>query len=335
MPVPNKDDRGTSEQEATGTLDEQDQAFSDAFDTASVEPAGVDDKGEKTDQPAGDLPEKKDSAEPAAVDSSPPASSSASSPQDTGSYEQQYKTLQGIHRHDRETWESERTQLLAKITEMEKGGGTQTVTQDKKSIEDAGKLLDELKDSLSDEERAQLDEYKQEFDIVSKMEGLQRKVEMAKLRKDLVGMLEEIKGQLQPVQAFVSQSAEDRDVADRNAHFSAIEEKHADYAKYRDDGSLMNWIDSLPVHRRQGYKDICKSGTVEEVISLYDEFKSDNNIPIEGNNDSPPNVVKLDKERRKDALRSPTGRKSAVNPTHTPATSFEDSFDEAINEQGG
>ena len=335
MPLQNKDDRGTSEQEATVTLEEQDQAFSEAFDTASVEVPAGDDKDDKSDLPAEDLPEKKDTAEPAAVVPSPPASSSESSPQDAGTYEQQFRTLQGIHKHDREVWEGERTKLLAKIADMEKGGGAQTVTQDKKTIEDAGKLLDELKDSLSDEERAQLDEYKQEFDVVSKMEGLQRKVEMAKLRKDLVGMLEEIKNQLQPVQAFVAQSTEDRDVADKNAHFSAIEERHADYAKYRDDGSLMKWIDSLPVHRRQGYKDICKSGTVEEVISLYDEFKSDNNIPIEGNSDTPPNVVKLDKERRKDALRSPTGRKSAVNPAHSPATSFEESFDEAINKQGG
>jgi len=345
------DDRGTLEnkdqQLPPDNVNDADSAFSDAFDTATKEQeipdtAVVDDK---TPVPVEDADKKKPDADTAPAPDSPP-DKKADPPLDKdkdGSYEQQYRTLQGIHKHDREIWNDEKSQLLAQIDELKKGGDKPTVTQDKKTIEEADKFLQEIRDSLTEEELAQLAEYKQEFDVVSKMEGLQRKVEMGKLRKDIMelvnGIKETIQSQLKPVQESVTQFAEDREESDKAAHFGSIKEKHADFETYRDNGSIKEWIAKQPVHLRPGLIEVYANGTSDQIISMLDQFKHDNNITPKLEDEPPDtqlpdNVVKI-KETKKDAMRSPVSRKTAVNPTHTPAESFEDAFEEALKKQKG
>ena len=105
--------------DTTGTLETKDE-FAEAFDVAQ----GI---GDRADLTAADDPANTKEEEPAAVipPETPPVTPPVETPppaeQQPGEtdekYEQRYKTLQGIHKHDKEVWETERTTLLSQLEE--------------------------------------------------------------------------------------------------------------------------------------------------------------------------------------------------------------------------
>ncbi len=251
-------------------------------------------------------------------------------------FEQQYKTLQGIHKHDREVWEGEKAELLTRLEALEKAQPVVTAkaTEEKKA-ENASDLLHSIFDSLSEEQKAQLKEYDEEFDVISKMEGLKREAQFKQLKKDLDDFKAEIKSQLQPAENLVKTVTEEREADERNSHFAALHEAHSDYETYRDDGSILAWIDAKPKYLQDAMRNTYEKGTVEDVISLLNDFKKDNNIAaIESVAD---NVVHLEAEKvaRKNAMTSPVTKRGAVNPGSAVAQDFDGAFDEALNKQGG
>lgn len=311
-----------------------------AFDEAFVEATKV---GEPADVSAADNPDNV-KAEAPLTEAKPPVpepdvatpepDASLQQPGETDEkYEQRYKTLQGIHRHDKESWDTERTKLLSDLEEAKKPK-TPVITEEKKIAAEA------FVDSLTDEQKKQLEEYEQDFDVVSKMEGMKRSAELAKLRKEMQEWKDEVTSQLTAQQAKVAPALELAETAERDSHFNMIRqgyrledgtvvEGHGDFETYRDDGSLLKWIDAKPKYLQSAMKKTYSQGTPQDVIDLYTDFKRDSNIPL--NNQPSDNVIPINsrKAERKQALTSVTTRRGAVNIASSVRDDFDGAFEEA------
>ena len=182
--------------------------------------------------------------------------------------------------------------------------------------------------------------------MVSKMEGIKRSVELGKLRKEMQVWKEEVTAQLATQSttfdtriAPVVKMAEDNE---RDAHFDMIREGyslsdgtqvqgHNDFEKYRDDGTLMAWIESKPKYLQPVLKQTYSQGSAVDVIDLFTDFKRDSNIPLTPTPSD--NVVAIDKNKaaRKQALTAVTTRRGAINTGKAIADDYEGAFDEALN----
>jgi len=76
-----------------------------------------------------------------------------------------------------------------------------------------------------------------------------------------------IEQQVRPIATRIQES-------EVSAHTRAIEKAHPDMGKMIADGSLDQWIDSLPAYQQLGARQVCDHGTAQEVISLFDNFKA-------------------------------------------------------------
>jgi hypothetical protein len=264
--------------------------------------------------------------------------------------EQRYKTLQGIHKHDKKAWDEEKTALLAQIEEAKKPKTPDKTPEQKKEDTIAAEAF---VDSLTEEQKKQLEDYEADFDVVSKMEGLKRTRELAKLRKEMTDWKAEVKAEMEATIAAKSSEVDSKiapavklaEENEREAHFSLIREGytkedgtvvsgHNDFKQYVDDGSLKEWIESKPSYLQTAMKRTYESGAAQDVIDLLADFKRESNIQSNLPSD---NVVNLDakKAARKAALTSVPSRRGAINTGKAVADDFEGAFDEAMNKAGG
>lgn len=252
-------------------------------------------------------------------------------------YEQRYKTLQGIHRHDKEAWEIEKQSYLAELENLRKSARPDLSAPDESTAED---LYNESL-TLTDEEKEEMARYEQDFDVVSAMEAKKRKIDLSKLRKEfqetLKTSLNGIVSQLTPVLESVHKSDQER-------HFASIRGAHEDFEVYRDSGEIVSWIESKPAYIQRALKETYDNGTTQDIIDLISDFKQENNLTINSNinsNSSPPNtpntsnVLNIKKAEKKQNLTAVTTRKGAVNPSYAIAEDYEGAWDEAIRKQGG
>lgn len=229
-------------------------------------------------------------------------------------YEQRWKSLDGILRKKDE----EKAQLQAKIDEL-----SQKLNPPPPIITDT-KKEDELE--LSPEEKAELEQYYQDFDVVAKMESLNRKIEAAKLKKELKGLVEPLQAQLQELIEWRNTALAGMEEEARTVHFNTVKEVHPDYETYHNDGSIQRWIDAQPTARKVGLEYVVEKGSAEDVIALLNEFKAENNI-------SPSNVVNINSQRKDEkrlTMTPPVTKKGPVAPAMGVATNYEDAFDEAL-----
>lgn len=250
---------------------------------------------------------------------------------DEETHEQRWKSLQGIYKHDKEQWETEKTNLLSQLEEAKKV----------KAPEESGKkpsVSDDFVDSLSPEEKAEFDEYDSEFDVISKMEGKKRERAFKALRKEFLEWKEEIVSQLKEAsesgKVAVQKAESLEDLRAEEEHFSRIRAEHSDFEKYRDDGSIEKWIASKPKYMQPRLKEIYSKGVTDDVIEFLNDFKKDNGIDSE---EGRQNVVQMDRKKmeKKEALKSVTSRRGAVNPSLTNADDFDSAYDEAVNKKSG
>ncbi len=365
MPGKVTDDRGTLDTKDEKVEDLVADPVADPFDEAFVEASKP---GEKPDISTADNPDNVKDEKVKEVVKTPPVEtveissvidekkpiidSSLQQPDETDEkYEQRYKTLQGIHKHDKETWETERTKLLSDLEEAKK---PKTPIEDttKKPTKEETAAADAFIDSLTPEQKEELDKYEADFDVVSKMEGIKRTREMAKLRKEMETTIQKIKEEVESKLTATETNLTSRiapaiklaEDSDQESHFSIIREGyvredgtivpgHNDFEKFRDDGSLLAWIESKPKYLQPTLKTTYENGTATDVVDLISDFKQENNIKSIPN--PPDNVVQLNpsKAAKIQALTSVTGRRGAVNASVISAVSddFEGAFDEALN----
>ena len=272
-------------------------------------------------------------------------------PEEDEKVEQRYKTLQGIHRHDKEEyekkqkdWETEKGNLLKELDEAKKKVPEKPEKPEKPEGDD---------EALTPEEQERLKQYEQDFDLVAQMEGAQRRVALAKLRKSIVGDIQAIREEfttklselgkiVTPVTAHIASVEDER-------HFSAIRDGyraedgtvvqgHEDWDKFLNvehggDGSIRKWIDTKPKYMQSRLNEIYDKGNAVDIIDMISDFKHENNI-VRSESD----VIDLDKKRseKKKALATVVSRGRAVNAGvgGTP-DDFDGSFDEAVKKTGG
>lgn len=66
---------------------------------------------------------------------------------------------------------------------------------------------------------------------------------------------------------------EQQQVADNQAHFGAILEKHPDAFSIAESAELNAWIKAGPSYAQAGIRDVLANGSAEQVIELFDNFK--------------------------------------------------------------
>ncbi len=318
--MPDKpDERGPSEtpgEEPPVPPSSADEGFGDAF----LEATKVDGSGSVPPEP----------------ESIPVPPSTPPSQQQPGESDEDYKhrweTLQGIHRHDKEAWETEKAQLQAQL-EAAKQLPSPPPAPEVRTPESEGLTMDHL---LTPEEKQQIAEYDQDFDTVSKMEGLKRNKAFSVLEKKLKDLQDSIETRISSVTkqvtdtiAPIAKDIEERTLED---HFSSIRGTHPDFETYRDDGSIKSWIEKKPKYMRDALVKTYSSGQAEDVIDLISDFKRESNILTSTPQE---NVVDLSsrREQKRAALQFVSTRRGPVaSGTHV-ATDFDSAFDEAIRKQ--
>lgn len=323
-----------------GKEEVQEQVYDDAFKEAEGKVAPVDKVDtieEIKEEPAKiEEPEKKE--EPVAKIEEP--AKIEKSPEDLEAERelQRQRTLEGILKPHKEAWETEKKSLLTQIEEL------------KKPKEEKKEDKEDKEDVLSPEDKEAFAKYEEDFDLVSKMEGKKREVELKKLEKRFKAFVqdtvksakEEFNAQIAPAAELVKTSKVKEEKQEEKDHFDMIRNGyilddgtevsgHPDYEKYVKDGSIKKWIDTKPKYIQKGLLEICDHGTAEDVVELLSDFKKENNI----NPQSPPEkVVNIDKEKKKQALRVVDTGKSAVQTKMHVATDYEGAFDEALQKGG-
>lgn len=308
------DDRGASE-----TLDSKDD-FESAFDlaeTGSFEGADdlaavnapIDDAGKEeadTSVKNDDIGQKDDESEE--------------------KYEQRYKTLQGIHRHDREVWENEKAQREAEnaqlLLELEQLKKQPSATPPEKAAAAEAFIA-----SLTDEQKTQLEEYEKDFEVVSQMEDLKRRIELGKLRKEIDEWKAGILSKLETQEAKLGPLTTRIDEVDEAAHFEYVKSQHKDYEAYIEDGSLLEWINSKPGYMRPALLQVYEKGSQEDAVELITDFKRENGLEQA----QTPTDINQRKIRKRQALTSVVTRHGAVNLATGAAQDYEAAFDEALN----
>lgn len=309
---------------------QENESFVEFFNEATdLEKEGVAAPIEK-EEPAG---EDKEQVEKPAEEASEKAEKQVVNTEEE-TYEQRWKSLQGIHRHDKEVWEAEKTQLLAQI-EAEKNAARSQKETGEELKKEAAKLVKDMSDEdLTAEQKAQLDEYEQDFETVSKMEGLKRTRELKALRREIEDFKKDVLSQLTPTQEAVKEVQADREERSRSEHFESIKRVHGDFEKFRDDGSILKWIESKPKYMQPGLLQTYQKGNSDDVIEFLTDFKKDNNILPP---DKPENVINIDskKETKKQAMSAVVTKRGAVNLKQASTDDYEGSFDEALRKSGG
>lgn len=293
-------DAAFSEAEGTGTLDDPPQGNAAAEELKPAENLAA--ENIPGNQPEEQVGSPAESALPPGGDQS----------------EQRYRTLQGMHRKDKETWEQKEQEYLAELEKLRASGPTESIAPDTKDGKAAGDS------GLSEEDKAALKEYDDEFDTISRMETLKRNMLADALRQEIDAKLQNFFQQISPAISVGNNFAVER-------HLGAIREAHSDFETYRDNGSIQKWIDTKPAYLKNAYQHVYDDGSVEEVIDLISTFKTENNIGALPPGNQPPQQNNSRKEGRKAALSAVTNRRGAVNLHQFSSDDFEGAFEEAIS----
>lgn len=333
------DDRGALGSGVVEGQAEFDQAFEEAQGIGSFDATPAGDKGA--------VPDPNTSAKPADGNANgqgadngtdhpdhsapqPGAAGSGDGKADDDQAEQRYRTLQGIHKHDRETWEQEKQGYEQRIADLE-AKSTAPAPAPAPSSEHKGanakpEINGDVLANLSAEDQAALKEYDIEFDTISKMESIKRKAESDRIIQYIDDKVNQLIQSISPVIDAGTKFS-------RESHFDAIRSAHEDFEVHRDNGSIKNWIETKPAYLKDAYMKAYNTGSPEEVIDLITTFKQENNIASAG---SPPPQRTLpppnpQRESKKAALSAVTNRRGAVNTQHAPADDFEGAFEEATS----
>jgi hypothetical protein len=103
------------------------------------------------------------------------------------------------------------------------------------------------------------------------------------------GFKKEFQTQLEPATNLVKETAANREVVEKDKHFQHIRENHPDFEAYRDDGSIVKWIETKPMYQQKAMMGAYSQGTAEDMVELLDGFKEENNITQKGK------VIQFDK----------------------------------------
>lgn len=251
---------------AAATGDDDPPHGGDTDDDPDETPAEGDEPGKAAEPPAG----KEGDDAPARAEDEPPK------PDDVERVKQELKTWQGrLKKAQEEAEEAERRAQEAARKAAEGQVQGQGVRDDGEGGERSGgdeqreraAAKDRIESSLSDEEKAELSTFAEDYPDVY------RNVE--RIAKSLVGDVDSRIRQAvdrlksEEVEPAVQQLRQ----SEAQQHFAQIERKHEDWQQFVDDGSLQEWIESQPYKEAKELMDIYERGSAAKVVKLLDQFK--------------------------------------------------------------
>ena len=349
------DSKGTELEQIQEEQDVQDGIFSDTFDAAeklgdSPDSTMSDDSGKKADD---DAAAKAAEAEAAAAAAAQKADQGDGQGADQGksddkgkegkdtrddeqTYEQRWRSLQGILKSKDEKYESEKTQLLTELEDLKKTvANLSNSNKDNKDKKKGTDKSDSLFDDLTEDEKAELSEYEKDFDSVSKMEGLKRERALKRLEDRILETLEaktaeiqeKIASRIQPIEESYKKS-------DEAAHFGTIRGSHPDFETHRDSGAILKWIETKPRYLRESMKATYEQGTAEDVVDLISDFKKENGL-LETNKDDQShtdNLIDMDKRKaeKKQNLTAVITKRGSVDAGQGRTDDFDSAYNEAL-----
>ena len=345
------DDKGTELEQIQEEQAVQDDIFSETFDTA--EKLG-DDQGDpkvddlekeaKSDAAQSGQPDQQKAdddsgkqADKQADASARKQSADASAAKDNEeTYEQRWKSLQGILKSKDEKYESEKTQLLTELEDLKKTvANLSNSNKDNKDKKKGTDKSDSLFDDLTEDEKAELSEYEKDFDSVSKMEGLKRERALKRLEDRILETLEAKTAEIQEkIASRVQPIEESYKKSDEAAHFGTIRGSHPDFEKHRDSGAILQWIETKPRYLRESMKATYEKGTAEDVVDLISDFKKENGL-LETNKDDQShtdNLIDMDKRKaeKKQNLTAVITKRGSVDAGQGRTDDFDSAYNEAL-----
>lgn len=342
------DSKGTELEQIQEEQAVQDDIFSETFDTA--EKLG-DDQGDpkvddlekeaKSDAAQSGQPDQQKAdddsgkqADKQADASARKQSADASAAKDNEeTYEQRWKSLQGILKSKDEKYESEKAQLLTELENLKKT--VASLSDEKKDKKKGTDKSDSMFDDLSKEDQEALAEYEKDFDSVSKMEGLKRERALKKLEDRILEKIEAKTAEIQDkIVSRVQPIEESYKKSDEAAHFSTIRGSHPDFETHRDSGAILKWIETKPRYLRESMKATYEQGTAEDVVDLISDFKTENNLlEADKNNQSrSDNLIDMDKKKaeKKQNLTAVITKRGSVDAGQGRADDFDSAYNEAL-----
>jgi len=347
------DNKGTELEAIQETQAVQDGIFSDTFDAAeklgdSPDSTMSDDSGKKADDDAAAKAAEAEAAAAAAAAQKEDQGDGQGADQgksddkgkegkdtrdDEQTYEQRWKSLQGILKSKDEKYESEKTQLLTELEDLKKT--VASLSTDTKEKKKGTSKSDSLFDDLTEDEKAELSEYEKDFDSVSKMEGLKRERALKRLEDRILETLEaktaeiqeKIASRIQPIEESYKKS-------DEAAHFGTIRGSHPDFETHRDSGAILQWIETKPRYLRESMKATYEQGTAEDVVDLISDFKKENGL-LETNKDDQShtdNLIDMDKRKaeKKQNLTAVITKRGSVDAGQGRTDDFDSAYNEAL-----
>ena len=342
------DSKGTELEQIQEEQAVQDDIFSETFDTA--EKLG-DDQGDpkvddlekeaKSDAAQSGQPDQQKAdddsgkqADKQADASARKQSADASAAKDNEeTYEQRWKSLQGILKSKDEKYESEKAQLLTELENLKKT--VASLSDEKKDKKKGTDKSDSMFDDLSEEDQEALAEYEKDFDSVSKMEGLKRERALKKLEDRILEKIEARAAEIQDkIISRVQPIEESYKKSDEAAHFSTIRGSHPDFETHRDSGAILKWIETKPRYLRESMKATYEQGTAEDVVDLISDFKTENNLlEADKNNQSrSDNLIDMEKKKaeKKQNLTAVITKRGSVDAGQGRADDFDSAYNEAL-----
>jgi len=315
---------------------EDEKTFDEAF-AEKPEKSGSEKASEEKETPSEKVPEEKPKEDKKPAEEKPkkePDKKDDSKPED---FEQKWKTLQGEFskvKKENETLKPQLEEMQSKIAEIDKlqDGTKKGEAKAEQKKEDLAELLLKLYDDLTPEEKAELSNYDEEFDVVSKSEAKKRAIFAKKIASYIDGAIEgSNKALLTQLAPFLMASEKTTE----EMHFKAIKTAHEDFEKYRDDGSLKTWIETQPAYLKKEFLRVYNEGESDEVIDLFSRFKKDNNIGTTDKDGENKNIEqeekKNEKKKKLDSMEVVDTGKRAIGSTGVgKATDYDSAFDEAI-----
>ncbi len=342
------DSKGTELEQIQEEQAVQDDIFSETFDTA--EKLG-DDQGDpkvddlekeaKSDAAQSGQPDQQKAdddsgkqADKQADASARKQSADASAAKDNEeTYEQRWKSLQGILKSKDEKYESEKAQLLTELENLKKT--VASLSDEKKDKKKGTDKSDSMFDDLSKEDQEALAEYEKDFDSVSKMEGLKRERALKKLEDRILEKIEAKTAEIQDkIVSRVQPIEESYKKSDEAAHFSTIRGSHPDFETHRDSGAILKWIETKPRYLRESMKATYEQGTAEDVVDLISDFKTENNLleSNQNNQSRSDNLIDMEKKKaeKKQNLTAVITKRGSVDAGQGRADDFDSAYNEAL-----
>lgn len=326
--------------------EEEDKAFSEGFAEATGEklPEKKEDSEDPDDAKDDSVDPGKD---PGKGDTKAPEGGKAAEPDVTAELEkerQKYSTLQGMHKHDTETYKQEKAQWEADKKKM---------ADELAALKAAQKEKKETEGEADPELKAELESYEKEFDIVAKMEGKRRELALKALKKEVLETITRVKEETAAQLAELKTNIDEKVVpvvtgmqadADAEMHFNAIRygykkedgtvvAGHPDFEKYVDkedggNGQLAAWIGTKPAYLQPRLREVYEKGSAADIIELISDFKRESKIKPSAVDDS--KVISIRKYAKRQALLGVPDHPASVDTSGpAPKDDFDRGWDDA------